>query len=118
LNNRITGSVDYFVKNTYDLLLNLPIPLTSGFGTSLQNVGDTRNSGVEFSIESKNTVGAFQWSTGLNFATINNRVVSLGDLEDILQGSVRFLSQFTILREGEPMNSYYGYQVEGIFQDA
>lgn len=118
LGNRITGSVDYFVKNTFDLLLDMPIPLTSGFATSLQNVGDTRNSGFEFAVHSRNTTGQLKWSTSFNLATIRNRVIGLGDLEDIKEGSLRFLNQFTILREGEAMNSYYGYQVEGIFQDA
>jgi TonB-linked SusC/RagA family outer membrane protein len=118
LNNRITGSLDYFVKNTFDLLLYLPIPLTSGFGTSLQNVGNTRNSGFEFLITSKNLVNQFKWSTTLNGSTIKNKVTSLGPVDEILQGGMRFIDQFTIIRPGDPINSYYGYKVAGIFQSA
>lgn len=114
--DRITGTMDYFVNNTYDLLLNLPIPRTSGFNTSLQNVGDTENSGFEFMVDSKNLVGEFAWSTAFNFATVENKVTNLGGLPFILQGGIAFLSDFTILREGEPINSYWGYQVDGIFQ--
>lgn len=118
LGNRITGSLDYFVKNTSDLLLNLPIPYTTGFATSLQNVGSTRNSGIEFQIESKNLVGAFQWTTTFNIANVINKVTDLGELEQILQGSLRFIEQFSIIKEGYPINSYFGYQVAGIFQTA
>lgn len=118
LNNRITGSVDYFVKNTYDLLLYLPIPLTSGFATSLQNVGNTKNSGFEFLISSQNITGKFKWSSSLNGSTIKNKVTSLGPIDEIFQGSMRFIDQFTIIKPGEPINSYYGYKVGGIFQSA
>lgn len=116
LNDRITGSIDYFVNNTRDLLLELPIPTTSGFSSSLQNVGDTRNSGLEFTISSNNLTGNFNWSTDLNFATLNNEVTNLGELPRILQGGTRFISEFTMLREGDPVNSYYGYVFDGVFQ--
>jgi len=115
-NNRITGTLDYFIKNTFDLLLNLPIPSTSGFSSSLQNVGDTRNKGFEFLIDTKNTVGKFMWSTSFNFSSIRNEVTNLGNLPDIKQGSIRFIPDITILTVGKPMNSYYGYLVEGVFQ--
>jgi len=116
LNNRITGSIEWFSKKTYDLLLELPIPRTSGFSTSLQNVGDTKNSGFEFVIQSKNFVHKFKWSTTFNIATVKNEVVNLGNLPYILQGNMRWITDFTILTKGESMNSYYGYEVEGIFQ--
>jgi TonB-linked SusC/RagA family outer membrane protein len=118
LEDRITGSVDYFVKNTNDLLLFLPIPRTSGFSTSLQNVGDVRNSGLEFLVNSHNIVGEFNWSTTFNLATVRNEVTNLGPLNRILQGGIRFIDQFSILEEGAPINAYFGYQVEGVFQSA
>lgn len=114
--DRITGSIDYFVNNTYDLLLNLPIPRTSGFSTSLQNVGDTENRGLEVMVESRNIVGDFNWSTTANMATVENKVTNLGELPFILQGGLAFQSDFTILREGDPINSYWGYKIDGIFQ--
>ncbi|MEM9325652.1 MAG: TonB-dependent receptor, partial [Bacteroidota bacterium] len=113
---RISASVEYFDNQTSDLLLALPVPTTTGFGTSLQNVGDTRNTGFEFTISSTNLTGDFTWTTDLNMTTLNNEVVSLGELPRILQGGVRFLNDFTILQEGLPMNSYYGFQYAGIFQ--
>lgn len=116
LDDRITGTVDYFESNTNDLLLELPIPTTSGFASSLQNVGDTKNTGFEFSINTSNIVGEFNWSTNLNFATLKNEVTNLGELPRILQGGRRFITEFTILRKGDPVNAYFGYVVEGVFQ--
>jgi len=115
--SRISGTLDYYEKETSDLLLNLPVPLTSGFGFTSENVGDTRNKGFEAYLETRNLVGDFSWTTTFNFSTVSNEVVSLGDLPSILQGNVRFLNDFTILREGDPINSYWGYQVEGVFRD-
>lgn len=114
--DRITGSIDYFVNNTYDLLLNLPIPRTTGFSTSLQNVGDTENRGLEVMVKSRNVVGDLNWSTTANMSTVENKVTNLGELPLILQGGLAFQSDFTILREGDPINSYWGYKVDGIFQ--
>lgn len=116
LNGRISGSIEYFKNTTRDLLLALPVPTTTGFGTSLQNVGDTENSGIEFNLTSRNLTGQLSWTSNLNFATLNNEVVSLGELPRILQGSVRFLNDFTLLEPGVPMNSYFGYEYAGVFQ--
>ncbi|MGB5818687.1 MAG: SusC/RagA family TonB-linked outer membrane protein, partial [Saonia sp.] len=116
-NNRISGTLDYYTKETSDLLLNLPIPLTSGFGFTQENVGDTSNKGFEVLLETQNVVGDFNWTSTINFSTVKNEVTNLGDLPFILQGGLRFLNDFTILREGNPLNSYWGYETEGIFQD-
>ena len=114
--NRITASADYFIKNTSDLLLNLPIPSTTGFENSLQNVGAVRNSGYELMINTENLVGPLKWSSSLNFTAINNEVTDLAGLPFILQGGFGFLPDFTILREGEAANAYYGYEVAGVYQ--
>jgi TonB-linked SusC/RagA family outer membrane protein len=116
LGGRISGSVEYFINKTRDLLLALPVPTTTGFGTSLQNVGDTENRGFEFNVNSRNLIGAFSWTTNLNFATLQNEVTNLGELPRILQGGVRFLNDFTLLEPGVPMNSYFGYEYVGVFQ--
>lgn len=116
LKGRISGSVDYFKKKTSDLLLNLPIPTTTGFGFSLQNVGATENKGFEILLNTDNLTGRFTWSSTLNVSTIRNKVTDLAGLPFILQGGGRFVNNISILREGDPMNSYFGYAVEGIFQ--
>lgn len=116
LDGRLSGTVEYFQSNTRDLLLLLPIPTTTGFANSLQNVGDTRNSGFELSLSSRNFTGDFLWTTDLNVATLQNEVRNLGELPRILQGNVRFIQDFTLLEVGKPVNSYYGYLFDGVFQ--
>jgi len=116
LEGRISGSIEYFKNTTRDLLLALPVPTTTGFGSSLQNVGNTENSGFEFSLNSRNLTGPLSWTTNFNFTTLDNEVVSLGELPRILQGSVRFINNLTLLEPGVPMNSYYGYEYIGVFQ--
>ena len=114
--NRVSGTFEYFQNTTRDLLLLLPVPTTTGFSNSLQNVGDTQNSGFELSLSSKNFTGDLSWTTDLNLATLNNEVTSLGELPRILQGSTRFIQNFTLLEVGQPINSYYGHEFIGVFQ--
>ncbi|TVQ11282.1 MAG: TonB-dependent receptor [Balneolaceae bacterium] len=76
-NNRITGEFDYYVKNTSDLLLSVQIPATSGFNTSLQNVGDMENKGWELTLNTFNFTGDFQWNTNFNIANNKNTVKNL-----------------------------------------
>ncbi len=117
--NRISGSVDYFRKNTSDLLLNLPIPTTTGFSTSLQNVGATENSGFEFLLNTVNIKKKlFNWSSSLNVSVIKNKVTDLGGLPIVLQGGARFVNDISLLRVGDPINAFYGYVVDGVFQSA
>jgi TonB-linked SusC/RagA family outer membrane protein len=116
LEGRISGAADYFQKKTTDLLLNLPIPSTTGFRTSLQNVGSTSNSGFELMLTSENITGKFNWSSSVNISTVRNQVTNLGGLPFIIQGGAGFASEISILRVGDPINAYYGYVVKGVFQ--
>lgn len=113
---RLSGSTDYFQKETSDLLLNLPIPNTTGFSTSLQNIGSTSNSGFELMLTSENMTGKFNWSSSVNISTIRNQVTDIGGLPFIIQGGAGFASGISILRVGDPINAYFGYVVEGVFQ--
>lgn len=113
---RISGSFDYFIRNTKDMLINKPLPSASGFGSMLSNIGDMRNKGFEFQISSTNiSKQNFTWSTTINFTTVQNEVTDLGDISEVIVG--RFIGEAAaIMREGDPLASYYGYEVTGIFQ--
>lgn len=76
-NNRISGSVDYFIRTTKDLLLNRPLPNTSGFTSIAENVGSLENRGFEFGLNTVNVTGDFKWTTDFNFSLIKNKVLSL-----------------------------------------
>jgi len=117
LRNRISASVDWYRKITSDLLLNVQVPAAVGFGTlnPLQNIGEVENKGLEVSLSSRNLTGKFTWSTDLNFSTNKNEVLKLGSSGDpILSTGGAGIRHIT--RIGDPIGSYYGYVVEGIYQ--
>jgi hypothetical protein len=110
LEGRISATVDYFVKNTKDMLYALPLPQSTGFNFRRENIGSMENRGIELLVTSTNiSTKDFTWSTTLNFASIQNEITSLGGLNDVVGG-------FSIIREGVPLHSYYGYTVLGMFQ--
>ena len=118
LNGRISGTVDYFSKNSSDLLFNLPLPRASGFESILSNVGEVKNSGFEFLLNTANVdTDNFRWSTSLNFSVIRNEVVDLGRIDQIVTGNIQSVGNTAIIREGDPLASYFGYVVTGIFQE-
>src|SRR5690606_2057940 len=78
LKNRISGSVDFYQSDTYDLLMQRQLPPTSGYTNTLENVGETRNRGLEVELSSVNVQRPdFSWSIDFNFATNRNEIVSL-----------------------------------------
>ena len=113
LNDRIVANVDFYLKNTNDMLTKKPVPQTSG--TSLEqadwppvNIGKVRNKGIEFNLNTRNFVGEFTWETNLNMTFNKNEVLKLGGPE--------ILSGVSLIREGLPINSFYGYKMGGIYQ--
>jgi TonB-dependent starch-binding outer membrane protein SusC len=116
LNGRINLTVDYFRKQTKDMLLNLPVSATTGFTSQLTNIGSIQNKGWEFLLDTKNFEGKFNWSTTVNVATLNNNVTDIGPLTQILTGSLPFTSQISVIQPGFPLAGYYGYKVTGVFQ--
>ncbi|PYO90950.1 MAG: hypothetical protein DMD58_05765 [Gemmatimonadetes bacterium] len=79
LGNRITGTFDWYRQNTSDLLLLRTLPQTSGYSQALQNVGKTRNSGVEIALSSINVDNphGIRWRTDVSWAHNHNQIVAL-----------------------------------------
>lgn len=80
-NNRLTGEIDYYNKQTTDLLLFLTLPSTSGYTGVWDNVGSLENKGVEFALRSNNMVGKFKWTTDFNIAFNRNKVIDINGPE-------------------------------------
>lgn len=116
LEDRITGTIDYFNKNTKDLLLELPVPNTTGFATTLTNIGSMNNRGFELTVNTVNLRGKLNWTTSANLSVVKNKVTGIGGLPNILQGSAGFFNNFSILQVGQPLNAFYGYEVVGVLQ--
>lgn len=83
--NRVTASVDYYVRTTKDLLNDVPIPLTSGFGTLVSNIGEFENKGVEVAVSATTIENQdFSWNTTLNFSSNKGKVISLTDDRNLI----------------------------------
>lgn len=109
---RLSASLDYYQKYTYDLLLSTPISSTTGFEFTTLNVGNVENRGFDLELNSFNTSNssAVKWTSALNFSINRNKITKLATDNDVNLGSG------LILREGEAIGTFYGYQFEGIFQ--
>jgi TonB-linked SusC/RagA family outer membrane protein len=118
LKNRFTASLDYYIKDNTRLLLNVPIPLDSGFPTYLSNAGAVKNKGWEIEVTSHNTTGGFQWTTSANLSHNTNKVVALagGQTQILIPSS--FDINHSILKVGEPMYSIYVVKMLGILSAA
>jgi TonB-linked SusC/RagA family outer membrane protein len=120
LSNQLTFSVDYFDKLTEGILLQGTLPSAFGFIRNsapqfpVVNAGVVRNRGFEFDLGFRNTGQAFQYSINANVATLHNEVESLGVGGPIIRYE-EALSTRTDL--GQPIGSFYGYVVEGVFQN-
>ncbi|MBB4079119.1 TonB-linked SusC/RagA family outer membrane protein [Lewinella aquimaris] len=111
-NNRLSGEVDYYVKNTNDLLLNVPVPGTTGFRTQFRNVGELRNRGVEVLLNAVIFDQAFSWSSSANFALNENEILSLAEGQDIIDdGGSRYMN---VVKVGESIGTFYGYEYAGV----
>lgn len=110
--DRISGTVEHYVANTDNLLLQRGLPGSTGYSKVLQNIGATRNSGWEVTLNTVNfrTAGGFQWTTDLTFSTNNNKITKLyGDGKDDI-GNGWFI--------GHPINVIYDYKNVGVWQTA
>lgn len=83
LKNRISGSVDFYKSNTYDLLLDRTVSPVVAVGSITQNIGEIENKGIEISIVSTNVkTKNFTWETSANVAFLKNKIVSLYGYKD------------------------------------
>lgn len=116
--NRVSGSLAWYKKKTKDMLLNLPVPASTGFNSQYVNIGSMENQGFEFAVNTYNIDNDnFTWSSNLNFSTLKNKVLDLGGIQQIYSGGLPpSPTQAGIITPGEPLMSFYGYEVTGVWQ--
>lgn len=109
LNRRLNLTLDYYHKNTKDLIREIDIPAVAGFPSTYANMGDLRNSGFELGIQSINFDGEFTWKTSFMIAANKNKLTSLGD------GSEKIGTKHWV---GRPLGigNRYMIQADGIWQ--
>jgi TonB-dependent starch-binding outer membrane protein SusC len=113
-NNRVSLSVDYYDNRTTDMLYSVNTPAITGFTSTITNAGEVRNHGIDLELETKNLVGDFKWNTSFNFSRNRNEVIDLGGVDQRIN---TYWSMDFLLRKGEPMFSFFGYNMTGIYQN-
>jgi TonB-linked SusC/RagA family outer membrane protein len=111
LNNRITGTIDWYKQKTKDILLSVNLPISNGANSTLKNLGKTEGSGLEISISSNNvqTKSGFTWSTDVNFFFNREKITELTTpAEKENKGNGWFV--------GQPLSAIYDYKKIGIWQ--
>jgi TonB-linked SusC/RagA family outer membrane protein len=117
LEGRLQSTIDWYLKDTEDMLVGVPIPIYYGYeGGPVSNVGSVRNTGLELSVNYKERVNAdFQYNVGFNISTYTNEVLSLGNGQPITGGTY-YGGSATRTEEGQPIGYFYGYKTDGVFQ--
>lgn len=87
-NNRLNFTADYYYKKTTDLLWNISVPLTTGFGSVLKNIGSLQNKGLELSLSADVLTGQFKWNTMINWSTNKNKVLDIPGYIPTQQGTI------------------------------
>jgi len=108
LRSRVNFTAEVYKKKTTDLLLELPIPYSTGFGSGIQNIGSVQNKGLEFLLNTKNFVNKFQWETDFNMSFNRNKVLNIVG-QEISGGGVSGRGDVALNREGYPLGMFYGY---------
>lgn len=114
LNNRLTFTIDAYIKDTKDLLLNYPLPRSTGFDYAIKNVGKLRNKGLEFMVSSKNIDKQdFQWNTDFNISFNRNNVIDLVG-QRFYNNNISGRSEVSLVEQGQPLGVFYGYVAAGV----
>lgn len=115
--DRLTATLDFYVKNTKDLLEKIPIPAHVGNDGPVANVGSVQNKGIELALNWRNVQGDFRYSVGINGSYNKNKMTRIGNEEKVLPGaSWAIAGQVTRSEEGLPIAYFWGYQTDGVFQ--
>jgi len=111
---KITFSADAYIKKNYDLLLNVPMPTGTGFSSAIQNVGEIENRGLEFQLNTINYSNEnFTWRTSANLSFNRNEAKDIVG-QVITRGGVASRGNVSLIREGEPLGTFYGYVWGGV----
>lgn len=122
LSNRLATSFEYFVKNTSDMLIQVPVSLSVGLNSApMVNAGSIQNKGFEFNITYKDQISDFKYDIGFNLSYIKNKVTSLGSGNEPIYGALldkeESINDYVTKTEvGMPIACFYGYVTDGIFQ--
>jgi TonB-linked SusC/RagA family outer membrane protein len=120
---RLAGTIDWYMNDTRDLLIKQRVSSIAGFSEQFQNIGSTRNTGMEFTLSivpvAAKKKDDFQWNVDFNISFNKNKVKSLGgDMDEFYHTTSLISSEATdyIVRVGSPVGSMYGYVTDGYYE--
>lgn len=118
LSNALTFGVDYYIKKTNGMLMDVPIPSYVGVVPPVGNVGEMKNSGVELELGYNGRVDDFKYNVKANFAYLKNELVNLGNESGTQDYDyVQSIGTITRAKNGEEFPYFYGYKTAGVFQN-
>ncbi|GAB3181029.1 SusC/RagA family TonB-linked outer membrane protein [Telluribacter humicola] len=120
LKGRISFEADYYYRKTTDMLLDAPVPRTSGYAVIRKNIGSMENQGVELSLNTVNIERSnFSWTSNFNASFNRNKVLSLATPSDIFGvGGPNFTNPTSIIRIGQPVGAFWGLIRDGVWSEA
>jgi TonB-dependent starch-binding outer membrane protein SusC len=117
--NRISFEADLYYRKTTDMLLDAPLPRSTGYPFFTKNVGSMENKGLELTLHTINIKNQdFSWNTTFNISFNKNKVLTLATPAPIFSGNPNFLSNTGIIQVGQPVGSFWGLVRQGVWTDA
>jgi TonB-linked SusC/RagA family outer membrane protein len=121
LDRKINFVFDVYYKKTNDLLISVPVPLSSGYATVLQNIGGVENKGFEVGLTTENVkTENFAWNSNIVFSLNRNKVTEIGngvnEFFPVVPNGSLLQQQPVIVKVGLPLGTFWGYRTNGIFQ--
>ncbi|MBZ4033539.1 TonB-dependent receptor [Flavobacterium sp. 17A] len=121
LDRKINFVFDVYYKKTNDLLISVPVPLSSGYATVLQNIGGVENKGFEVGLTTENLkTENFAWNSNIVFSLNRNKVTEIGngvnEFFPVVPNGSLLQQQPVIVKVGLPLGTFWGYKTNGIFQ--
>jgi TonB-linked SusC/RagA family outer membrane protein len=109
LDNRLNLTAEYYIRKTNDILLQIPIPLNVGLSPATQNAANVENKGWDLLVGWQDAINDFKYNVRVIASDFTNEVTNLADVGPVISGS-------SIIQVGQPINSIYAYETQGIFQ--
>lgn len=114
-NNRISFAFDYYVKTIKDMLYRVTLPSVVGYSSAYDNIGNIRTKGIELEVKTENLVGKLKWTTKFSIGHSTNKVVSLGNNDNMPAGYDKSSGGTQIISVGHPVGEYYLYIADGVY---
>jgi len=119
-NQRVDLTVDAYLKQTDKMLVPMSVPVSTGYSDVYVpsiNAGKMENRGIEITVNTKNLTGALKWNTNFNISFNQNKVKSINDTVPMSSGSIGLNQNLALIKAGQPINMFYGFKTDGIFQN-